>query len=84
MEKLRANALTLDSERDDILSTLDTIANAQLTFELEGIDKDEVDRYVERLVRRCAAVQIEIKTERSSPQLESLSKVRKSSLLKHI
>jgi hypothetical protein len=69
--------MKLENERDDILSSLDTLSNSQLLWKLEGIELDEVNRYLERITRRCMATQVEVKTERSPLQLDSLNKVAK-------
>lgn len=76
VEKLRSAALALDNERDNILSSLDAVFNSQLVDKLEkSVDVDEINRYIERLTRRCLAVQVDVKTERSPPQVDSLNKV---------
>jgi len=75
VEKMRAAAISLEGEKDNILSSLDAFSNADMVSQLEGIEMDEVTRYIDRLIRRCMAVDVEIKTERSAPQMESLHKV---------
>lgn len=75
VENLRADTLKVEAERDDILTTLDTLSNSQLVHNLEGIDLDEVDRYIKRLAKRSAAVHVEITSERSTFQQESLQSV---------
>jgi len=75
VEKLRATAILLEGEKDNILSSLDAFTNADMVSQLEGIELDEVTRYIDRLIRRCIAVDVDIKTERSPPQMESLHKV---------
>jgi len=75
VEKMRAAAISLEGEKDNILSSLDAFSNADMVSQLEGIEMDEVTRYIDRLIRRCIAVDINIKTERSAPQMESLHKV---------
>ena len=67
--------MALENEKDEVLASLDTLSNAQIVHQLNGIEMDEITRYVERLFKRCVAVEIDIKTERSPPQLESLHKV---------
>lgn len=62
----------MEAERDDVMTTLDTLHNSQLVHNLDGIDLDEVTRYIKRLAQRSAAVRVEISTERSPSQQESL------------
>ncbi|CAL8108421.1 unnamed protein product [Orchesella dallaii] len=75
VEKLRADALKVEAERDDVLASLDALNNSQLVYTLDGIELDEVTRYIKRLVQRSAAVKLDISTERSVPQQESLHSV---------
>ncbi|ODN02474.1 BAG family molecular chaperone regulator 2 [Orchesella cincta] len=75
VEKLRADALKVEAERDDVLASLDALNNSQLVYTLGGIELDEVTRYIKRLAQRSAAIKIEISTERSVPQQESLHAV---------
>lgn len=69
---MRSDALKVEAERDDILTSLDTLNNSQLVHNLGGIELDEITRYIKRLAQRSAAVRVEISTERSVNQQESL------------
>lgn len=69
---MRSDTSKVEAERDDVLTSLDTLSNSQLVHNLGGIDLDEVTRYIKRLVQRSAAVHVEISTERSVQQQESL------------
>jgi len=68
--------MKLETERDDLLSSLVTLSNSEMLWKLEGIELDEIQRYLERIQKRTAGLQVDVKTERSSIQVEALNKVR--------
>ncbi|OXA51311.1 BAG family molecular chaperone regulator 2 [Folsomia candida] len=75
VEKLRSDATTLINEKDEIVSSLETLRLSQIVDQFQGNELDEIKRYLDRIGTRCKAVSVGIRTERSPPQLESLSTV---------
>lgn len=73
---MRSDATTLINEKDEIVSSLETLRLSQIVDQFQGNELDEIKRYLDRIGTRCKAVSVGIRTERSPPQLESLSTVR--------
>lgn len=92
VEKLRREASQLEEDRDNLLSSLDSVRNADMIIELadskhlEGTqnstfisifpdDRDDVNRYAERIMSRCLTVEVKILTQRDQMQEEALHQV---------
>ncbi|KAJ8947267.1 hypothetical protein NQ318_014163 [Aromia moschata] len=82
VEKLRKGASQLEEDRDALLSTLDSVRNADLMYELEESeymleenDKDDVNRYADRIMSRCLTVEVKVLTQRDHMQEEALFQV---------
>lgn len=75
VEKLRKNASQLEEDRDALLSTLDSVINADLVYNLEENDKDDINRYAERVMNRCLTVEVKVLTQRDKMQEEALFQV---------
>jgi len=75
VENLRVSALKLVEERDDILTTLETMANQDNLDKLDEVTKEEVAVVVARLAARAATIVINVDTPRSDSQAQALSQV---------
>jgi BCL2-associated athanogene 2 len=75
VEKLRREASQLEEDRDNLLSSLDSVRNADMIIELADNDRDDVNRYAERIMSRCLTVEVKILTQRDQMQEEALHQV---------
>ncbi|KAJ8925684.1 hypothetical protein NQ315_009531 [Exocentrus adspersus] len=79
VEKLRKSASQLEEDRDALLSTLDSVRNADLMYELEDKtfpdDRDDINRYADRISSRCLTVEVRVLTQRDQMQEEALFQV---------
>ncbi|KAJ8934144.1 hypothetical protein NQ314_013554 [Rhamnusium bicolor] len=75
VEKLRKGASQLEEDRDALLSTLDSVRNADLMYDLEDNDRDDVNRYADRIMNRCHTVEVRVLTQRDQMQEEALFQV---------
>ncbi|XP_018575337.1 BAG family molecular chaperone regulator 2 isoform X1 [Anoplophora glabripennis] len=79
VEKLRKGASQLEEDRDALLSTLDSVRNADLMYELEENtfldDRDDIHRYADRIMSRCLTVEVKVLTQRDQMQEEALFQV---------
>lgn len=75
VENLRISASKLGEERDDILTTLETMANQDNLDKLDEVTKEEVAVVVARLAARAATIVINVDTPRSESQAQALSQV---------
>lgn len=77
VEKLRKDTLLLEEKKDALFTTLDAIRNSELLLELIDTDKDDIQRYIERVTMRCSTVEILVRTDRDKSQEESLHQVNR-------
>ncbi|CAH1116533.1 unnamed protein product [Phaedon cochleariae] len=75
VEKLRKGASQLEEDKDALLSSLDSVMNADLMYDLEDNDRDDVNRYADRIVSRCLTVEVKVLTQRDKMQEEALFQV---------
>ncbi|KAF6203344.1 hypothetical protein GE061_003762 [Apolygus lucorum] len=77
VEDLRRESLRLEERKDTLFTTLDTIRNSEHLNNLADTDKDDIQRYIERITARCTTVEISVRTDRDKQQEESLYQVNK-------
>uniref|UniRef100_A0A0A9Z481 BAG family molecular chaperone regulator 2 n=1 Tax=Lygus hesperus TaxID=30085 RepID=A0A0A9Z481_LYGHE len=77
VEDLRRESLRLEERKDTLFTTLDTIRNSEHLNNLADTDKDDIQRYIERVTARCTTVEISVRTDRDKQQEESLYQVNK-------
>ncbi|KAG5896413.1 hypothetical protein JTB14_022496 [Gonioctena quinquepunctata] len=75
VEKLRKGATQLEEDRDALLSSLDSVMNADTMYNLEENDREDVNRYADRVMSRCLTVEVKVLTQRDKMQEEALSQV---------
>ncbi|CAH1999107.1 unnamed protein product [Acanthoscelides obtectus] len=75
VEKLRRGASQLEEDKDALLSTLDSVVNADLMYNLDEIERDDVTRYADRIISRCMTVEVRVMTQRDKMQEEALFQV---------
>ncbi|KAK9877522.1 hypothetical protein WA026_018630 [Henosepilachna vigintioctopunctata] len=75
VEKLRKEASQMEEERDQLLSSIDSVRNADVMSDLVESDKDDIHRYADRIMSRCLTVEVKILTQRDSLQEEALHQV---------
>ncbi|VEN43824.1 unnamed protein product [Callosobruchus maculatus] len=80
VEKLRRGASQLEEDRDALLSTLDSVVNADLMYNLDEsesaiVERDDVTRYADRIISRCMTVEVRVMTQRDKMQEEALFQV---------
>jgi len=75
VEKLRKDAIKLEEDRDSLLSSLDSVKNAELLNELAEHERDDVLHFTDRIVNRCLTVELKINTQRDKPQEEALHQI---------
>jgi len=78
VENLRIAASKLGEERDDILTTLETMAGQDNLDKLDEVTKEEVAVVVARLAKRANTILINVDTPRSESQAQALSQVNSS------
>uniref|UniRef100_A0A023F9S6 Putative bag family molecular chaperone regulator 2 n=2 Tax=Triatoma infestans TaxID=30076 RepID=A0A023F9S6_TRIIF len=77
VERLRRETLLLEERRDSLFTTLDTIRNSELFNELQETDKEDIQKYLERVTTRCMTVEILVRTDRDEQQEEALFQVNR-------
>lgn len=77
VERLRKDTLALEEKKDALFTSLDTIRNSELLHDLVETDKDDIQRYIERVTSRCTTVEILVRTDRDQAQVESLYQVNR-------
>ncbi|KAK9502892.1 hypothetical protein O3M35_011579 [Rhynocoris fuscipes] len=77
VERLRKETQLLEEKKDSIFTALDTIKNSDLITELQSTDRDDIDRYIERLTSRCTTIEVFVRTERDKEQEEALFQVNR-------
>jgi len=75
IERLRASASRLLEERDDLLTTLETVSHADNLSRLDEVERGEVSATVSRLAARAGTVAISLTTARGESQSECLFQV---------
>ncbi|XP_074094555.1 BAG family molecular chaperone regulator 2 [Cotesia typhae] len=76
VEQLRRDASRLEEEKDNMLSTLDTLKNSDEYLDpLEDPDREDILRYAERLSMRCLTVEVMVKVQRDDVQQDALHQV---------
>ncbi|CAH1107464.1 unnamed protein product [Psylliodes chrysocephalus] len=75
VEQLRKNASQLEEDKDAVLVALDSVINADLLYNLEDNDRDDVNRYVERIINRSLTVEVKVLTQRDRMQEDALYQV---------
>jgi BCL2-associated athanogene 2 len=75
VEGLRKEALVLEERKDSLFTTLDAVRNSDLLLELQETDRDDIQKYIERVSTRCTTVEILVRTERDKSQEDSLFQV---------
>jgi len=75
VEKLRKEAAQLEEDKDQLLSSLDSVRNADLMTELSDCDRDDITRYADRIISRCLTVEVKVLTQRDQMQEEALHQV---------
>jgi len=75
VEKLRKEAAQLEEDKDQLLTTLDSIKHADLMNQLDENDADDVVRYADRIINRCQTVDVRVMTQRDQMQEEALSQI---------
>lgn len=75
VEKLRSTASKLESDKDQLLSTLHTLKTVDALDDLDENDKEDVLKYVDRIFHRCQTVNVAVHTVRDEFQIESLHRV---------
>lgn len=77
IEQFRRDILILEEKRDSLFTTLDSVRNSELIHDLHETDRDDIQRYVEKLASRCSTVEISVRTDRDSSQEEALFQVNR-------
>lgn len=77
VERLRKDTLLLEEKKDALFTTLDAIRNSDLLSDLLDTDKDDIQRYIDRVTMRCMTVEILVRTDRDKAQEESLFQVNR-------
>jgi len=77
VESLRKATLVLAEKRESLFISLDAIKHSSQMLELDENDRDDIERYLERLQSRCTSVEISVRTERDQAQEDSLSQVNR-------
>ncbi|XP_023023375.1 BAG family molecular chaperone regulator 2 [Leptinotarsa decemlineata] len=75
VEKLRKGASQLEEDKDALLSTLDSVMNADSMYNMDENDRDDVNRYADRIMSRCMTVEVKVLTQRDKMQEEALFQV---------
>jgi len=75
VESLRASAILLAEDRDDVLTTLETVGHEDNLASLAEVDRGEVAATVARLAARAAAIEVNVVTPRGESQAEALHQV---------
>ncbi|CAG9860208.1 unnamed protein product [Phyllotreta striolata] len=75
VEQLRKNASQLEEDKDALLVALDSVINADILYNLQDCDRDEVNRYTERIINRCLTVEVKVLTQRDKMQEDALYQV---------
>ncbi|XP_045481123.1 BAG family molecular chaperone regulator 2 [Harmonia axyridis] len=75
VEKLRKGASQLEEDRDQLLSSIDSVRNTDIISELAESDRDDINRYADRILSRCLTVEVKILTQRDNLQEEALHQV---------
>ncbi|CAH0550625.1 unnamed protein product [Brassicogethes aeneus] len=73
VEKLRKEAYQLEENKDQLLSSLDSVRNADLL--LDDNDREDINRYADRIMNRCLTVEVKVLTNRDQMQEEALHQV---------
>ena len=77
VERLRKDTLLLEEKKDALFTTLDAIRNSDLLSELLETDRDDIQRYIDRVTMRCMTIDILVRTDRDQAQEESLFQVNR-------
>ncbi|XP_018333337.1 BAG family molecular chaperone regulator 2 isoform X2 [Agrilus planipennis] len=75
VEKLRKEASRLEEERDKLLASLDSIKGTDLMLDLNENERDDVLHYADRILNRCATVELTILTQRDQTQEDALHQI---------
>ncbi|CAH0382074.1 unnamed protein product [Bemisia tabaci] len=75
VEKMRREALMIEEEKDNLFSTLDAVKNSELLVSLEESDKDDIQRFIDRIFSRCMTVDVAVHTHRDNIQEDALYQV---------
>lgn len=75
VEKLRKEAAQLEEDKDQLISTLDSVRHTDLMNQLSENDADDVTRYADRIMNRCQTVEVRVLTQRDTMQEEALFQV---------
>ncbi|KAL3288359.1 hypothetical protein HHI36_002807 [Cryptolaemus montrouzieri] len=75
VEKLRKEASQLEEDRDQLLSSIDSVRNTDVMSELEENDREDINRYADRILSRCLTVEVKVLTQRDHSQEEALHQV---------
>ncbi|KAL0279331.1 UNVERIFIED_CONTAM: hypothetical protein PYX00_000919 [Menopon gallinae] len=75
VENLRKRAFEIEEGRDTMFSVLHAFRHSRLLETLPDVDREEIDRYVERIYNRCSTIDVCVKTVRDKPQIEALYKI---------
>ncbi|XP_066255440.1 BAG family molecular chaperone regulator 2 [Euwallacea similis] len=75
VEKLRKEAAQLEEDRDQLLTTLDSVRHLDYMNQLNENDADDVIRYADRIMSRCQTVEVRVMTQRDQMQEDALSQV---------
>lgn len=75
VEKIRKDAAKLEDERDQILSSIDSVKNTDFMSSLTANDREDINQYAERILSRCLTVEVKVLTLRDSLQEEALHQV---------
>lgn len=77
VERLRKDTLLLEEKKDSLFTTLDAIRNSELLSGLLETDRDDIQRYIDRVTMRCMTIEILVRTNRDQAQEESLFQVNR-------
>lgn len=75
VEKLRRDATKLEEEKDVIMGSLDAVKLLPVLNDLQGLDRDEAQQYLERIIERCHTVAVNVYTQRDQSQEDALHQV---------
>ncbi|XP_014248277.1 BAG family molecular chaperone regulator 2 [Cimex lectularius] len=77
VEYLRSETMRLEERKDSVFTALDSLRNSDLLRELHETDRDDIEKYMERVSTRCLTIEILVRTVRSSQQEEALHQVNR-------
>ncbi|KAK6624838.1 hypothetical protein RUM44_011702 [Polyplax serrata] len=77
VERIRKEAVQLEEEKETIFTTLDTLKHSHVMEDLNEAEKEDVQRYADRILARCSTIEVSVTTVRDHIQEDSLHQVNK-------